>query len=122
LQRAQRYTVNWPVRVRRINGTRWHLGRSVNLSVTGILLQLPRGYSVGQRVEVEIDFLAHPDQKSIIRGLGRVVRALDRAAAIHFDVDGDSSPVQQLTIEDASRPHPERDPIDTPSNQPAVIH
>jgi hypothetical protein len=85
-QRAQRYAVNWPVRVRPVNGTEWHNGRSVNLSVTGTLLELPRRYSVGQRLEIEIEFLAHPDQKTIVRGLGRVVRARERRAAIQFDV------------------------------------
>ena len=88
-QRAQRYAVNWPVRVRRLSGNRWHSGRSLNLSVTGILLETGRRYNIGDRVEVEIDFLAHPDMKTVIRGAGYVVRQ-DRTAhgaAIHFDAD-----------------------------------
>ena len=89
--RAQRYGVTWPVRVRRINETNWHVGKSVNLSVTGILLQLPRRYQVGERVELEIDFLAHPEMKTTIRGVGQVVRedsASSGSAAIQFDVNG----------------------------------
>ena len=88
-QRAQRYAVNWPVRVRRLSGSRWHSGRSLNLSVTGILLETGRSYNIGDRVEVEIDFLAHPDMKTVIRGAGLVVRQerSARGAAIHFDAD-----------------------------------
>ena len=88
-QRAQRYAVNWPVRVRRISGTKWHSGRSLNLSVTGILLETGRRYNIGDRVEVEIHFLAHPDMKTVIRGAGYVVRQdrLARGAAIQFDAD-----------------------------------
>jgi hypothetical protein len=89
-QRAQRYAVNWPVRIRHITGTKWHSGRSVNLSVSGILLETGRRYKIGDRVEVEIDFLAHPDMKTFIRGAGYVVRQ-DRmargSAAIQFDAD-----------------------------------
>jgi hypothetical protein len=90
-QRAQRYGVTWPVRVRRVNETNWHAGRSVNLSVTGILLQMARRYHVGECLELEIEFLAHPELKTIIRGVGHVVRE-DRTfcggAAIQFDVNG----------------------------------
>jgi hypothetical protein len=78
------------VRVRSITGTKWHSGRSLNLSVSGILLETGRRYKIGDRVEVEIDFLAHPDMKTVIRGAGYVVRQ-DRAAsggaAIQFDAD-----------------------------------
>ena len=89
-QRAQRYAVNWPVRIRRMTGTKWHAGRSVNLSVTGILLEVGTRYNVGDRVEVEIEFLAHPEMKTVIRGAGHVVRQVPSArggAAIKFDVD-----------------------------------
>lgn len=96
--RAQRFGVSWPVRVRRLHENDWHAGRSINLSVTGILLDTGTRYKVGERVEVEIDFQVHPNSKTIIRGAGQVVRE-DRhlttlGAAIQFDVSIDTgSPV-----------------------------
>jgi hypothetical protein len=82
------------VRVRRLNETDWHAGRSINLSVTGILLETGNRYRVGERVEVEIDFPVQPNSKTIIRGAGLVVRE-DRhlaalGAAIQFDVSIDT--------------------------------
>jgi PilZ domain len=68
----------------------WNTGHSVNLSVTGILLQVPHRYGVGEHVELEIDFLGLPKMKTTIRSVGRVVRE-DPAvsgAAIQFDLQG----------------------------------
>lgn len=89
--RAQRYGVKWPVRVRRLDEATWSPGSSVNLSISGILLETPRPYRVGDRVEVEIVFLAHPDSRTIIRSLGQVVRehgGLAGGTAVQFEVDG----------------------------------
>ena len=91
--RAQRYGVTWPVRVRRLADARWHTGRSINLSVSGILLETGNRYTVGERVEVEIDFLVHPHSRTVIRGAGQIVRQ-DRhlaplGAAIKFDISID---------------------------------
>ena len=88
--RAQRYGVKWPVRVRRLDEATWSTGGSVNLSISGILLEIPRPYRVGDRVEVEIIFLAHPDARTIIRSLGHVVREQDGqpgGTAVQFDVE-----------------------------------
>ena len=89
--RAQRYGVKWPVRVRRLDEATWSPGSSVNLSISGILLETPRPYRVGDRVEVEIIFLAHPDARTIIRSLGHVVRehgGVPGGTAVQFDVEG----------------------------------
>ena len=60
----------------------------MNLSISGILFETARGYHVGERVEVEIIFLAHPDNKTIIRSLGHVVRkSITGGTAVRFDVD-----------------------------------
>jgi hypothetical protein len=67
----------------------WHAGQVVNLSVTGVLLQTERHYKVGERVEVEIDFLTQPEYRTVVAGVGAVVRGSatgPRRAAIHFDV------------------------------------
>jgi hypothetical protein len=67
------------------------LGQAVNLSVTGVLLRTEQRYHIGDRVEVEIDFLSEldgtPDAKTIVAGVGLVVRADNRIsgyAAVHF--------------------------------------
>ena len=91
VRRACRHSVTWPVRVRALSDTGWHSGSVVNLSVTGVLLQTDRHYEVGERVEVEIDFLTQPEMKTVVGGVGHVVRgngAAPRRAAIHFDLGG----------------------------------
>jgi hypothetical protein len=88
-RRANRHHVRWPARVRSITESKWHAGQVLNLSVTGALLELEQPYEIGERVEVEIDFLAQPESKTVVTGVGYVVRE-DRGepyrAAIHFDL------------------------------------
>lgn len=87
LRRALRYDVNWSMRVRQVHENRWHTAKTVNLSVTGVLLQSRHNYHVGDRVEVEIDFFTQPHATTVIAGVGRVIRE-DRSesgtAAIQF--------------------------------------
>ena len=90
-RRACRHDVKWPARVRSITEADWHAGQVVNLSVTGVLLYTDRHYDVGERVEVEIDFLTQPDSPTVVGGVGYVVRrngngTASRNAAIHFDL------------------------------------
>jgi hypothetical protein len=88
-RRACRHTVRWPARVRSIAESTWHTGQVINLSVTGVLLQTQRTYEIGERVEVEIDFLTKPESKTVVTGVGRVVRengGESPTAAIHFDL------------------------------------
>jgi hypothetical protein len=78
--------------VRSITEVEWHTGQVVNLSVTGVLLQIDRHYEIGERVEVEIDFQTQPESRTVVAGVGHVVRghrngAATKRAAIHFDVD-----------------------------------
>jgi hypothetical protein len=47
---------------------------SLNISTSGILLEARRAYDVGDRVELEISFLGHPDRSTIIGTFGHVVR------------------------------------------------
>jgi hypothetical protein len=86
-RRAQRYEVSWPARVRRGDQGEWVACRTVNLSVSGVLLRTHRDFKIGERVEVEIEFLATVQSKSIISGAGQVVRhdpAVPGGAAISF--------------------------------------
>jgi hypothetical protein len=88
-RRACRHTVQWPARVRAIAESTWQPGKVINLSVTGVLLQTEQPYDIGQRVEVEIDFLTKPATKTVVTGVGYVVRehAVEPyCAAIHFDL------------------------------------
>ena len=88
-RRASRHYVKWPARVRLITESKWHTGRVLNLSVTGVLLQIDQVYEIGERVEVEIDFLAQPECKTVVSGVGYVVRehgGNPYSAAIHFDL------------------------------------
>jgi hypothetical protein len=75
--------------MRSIADTKWHPAQVLNLSVTGVLLQTEQGYEIGERVEVEIDFLTHTEFKTIVTGIGYVVRedcGETQCAAIHFDL------------------------------------
>jgi len=89
LRRACRHTVSWPARVRSVAESTWHSTQVINLSVTGVLLKTERSYEIGERVEVEIDFLTKPESKTVVTGVGRVVRehrGEPSGAAIHFDL------------------------------------
>jgi PilZ domain len=81
--------VNWSARVRSIAEAEWHPGQVINLSVSGVLLKIEQAYEIGERVEVEIDFVTPPECTSIVAGVGWIVREDGndpRNAAIHFDL------------------------------------
>ena len=88
-RRACRHHVTWPARVRAISESGWRTGETLNLSVTGVLLKVDHVYQIGERVEVEIDFLTQPECSTVVTGVGYVVREHGRdpyRAAIHFDL------------------------------------
>jgi hypothetical protein len=69
------------------------VARSVNLSVSGMLLYVARRYRVGECLEWEIDCLVKRGMKTILRGAGEVVRngsSRRPFAAIQFDSNGAS--------------------------------
>jgi Tfp pilus assembly protein PilZ len=89
--RARRFGVCWPVRVRRDDESAWHAAMSLNISTSGILLETRRAYDVGDRVELEISFLGHPDRSTIIGTFGHVVRKRQAPAdgtAVQFEALG----------------------------------
>ncbi len=88
--RARRYDVRWPLKVRRLDDSTWETARSVNISTSGILFEAPLSYSVGERVELEINFLGN-NGGTIVGTFGLVVRHHDLVAqasgtAVKFDV------------------------------------
>jgi PilZ domain len=86
-RRACRHEVRWPARVRSVDEVTWHDGQVVNLSVTGVLLRMDHQYRIGERVEVEIDFLSKPESKTVVSGVGLIVRKDARipgGAAVQF--------------------------------------
>src|SRR5688572_30834509 len=106
-RRACRHHVRWPARVRSITESNWHPGQVLNLSVTGVLLQLEQLLEIGERVEVEIDFLAQPTSKTVVTGVGYVVREQGGeryAAAIHFDLGCRPGPRATAPIARDARP------------------
>ncbi len=89
-QRAYRQQAHWPARIRSKGQGKWQDGRVVNLSVTGALLQVDHEYSLGECLEVEIDFLNQPESETVVAGTGYVVRrhlALPNAAAVQFETE-----------------------------------
>ena len=84
-RRACRHRVKWPARVRSIAETQWHPAQVLNLSVTGVLLQTEQAYEIGERVEVEIDFLTQPEIKTVVTGVGYVVREDQRRDTLRRD-------------------------------------
>ena len=92
---ACRHDVDWPARVKSAAETKWLAGRVINLSVTGVLLDIVPRYRVGDRVEVEIDFMAQPASTTVVAGIGLVVRAEPEnngRTAVQFAVECGLSP------------------------------
>ena len=52
------------------------------MSVTGMLLDLAPRYRVGEVIEWELDYFVRPDAKTMVRGVGRVVRKPRRRVAL----------------------------------------
>ena len=70
----------------------------MNLSVTGVLMHTDEIYEIGERVEVEIDFLTQAESNTVVTGVGYVVRengGNPHRAAIHFDLG--CAPKSELT-------------------------
>jgi hypothetical protein len=89
-RRACRHYVSWPGRVRSVSEAGWHASQVVNLSVTGVLLRIDRQYRIGERVEVDIDFLSRPECTTVVSAVGYIVRedrSVPGSAAVHFIIE-----------------------------------
>ena len=86
--RAHRYGVAWPVRIRTPASGQWSIGTSVNLSTSGVLVEVRRQWRIGEVLELELDFPSAGETRQTVGAIGRVSRTdgqvLDRAA-IQFD-------------------------------------
>ena len=102
-RRACRHRVRWPARVRSVAAAHWHAGEVVNLSITGVLLQVDQTYEIGERVEFEIDFMTQPEQKMVVAGVGRIVRGHPSPPGAAIEFDETSHPRAALANYRASR-------------------
>lgn len=85
--RAQRYRVNWTVRVRTPANRQWSNGLSVNLSVSGVLVEVPRQWRIGELLELELEFPCTGAAPQTVGAIGRVTRTdgtVSGRAAIQF--------------------------------------
>src|SRR5687768_7006175 len=87
--RAYRYGVSWPVRIRTPASGQWSIGTSVNLSISGVLVEARRQWRIGEVLELELDFPSPGATPQTVGAIGHVSRTdgqtLDRAA-IQFDL------------------------------------
>lgn len=85
--RAQRYGVNWAVRVRTPSDGQWSTGMSVNLSVSGVLVEVRRQWRIGEVLELELEFPCAGAAPKTVGAIGRVTRTDGQVfarAAIQF--------------------------------------
>jgi hypothetical protein len=86
--RASRYGVSWPVRIRTSANGQWSIGTSVNLSISGVLVDVRRQWCVGEVLELELDFPFLGATPQTVGAIGYVSRTdgqtRDRAA-IQFE-------------------------------------
>ena len=85
--RAQRYGVNWAVRVRTASHGQWLTGMSVNLSVSGVLVEVRRQWRIGEVLELELEFPCTGATPQTVGAIGHVTRTDGKVfgrAAIQF--------------------------------------
>jgi hypothetical protein len=74
----------WPVRIRTPVSGEWLSGTSVNLSTSGVLVEVRRQWRVGEVLEMELDFPSAGAARQTVGAIGYVSRTdgqgLDRAA------------------------------------------
>ena len=89
--RARRYDVNWPVRVRTPTTGQWSTGTSVNLSISGVLVEVRRPWRIGELLELELEFPSPGAERQTVGAIGQVTRTdrhVSGRAAIQFDLTG----------------------------------
>ena len=82
--RRRRYDVSWPLRYRRAEHGDWRAGRTVNMSVSGVLFEAQEALSPDDAVEISILFEAQGRQipGSLITTSGHVVRTESKVPAL----------------------------------------
>ncbi|HTL02538.1 MAG TPA: PilZ domain-containing protein [Vicinamibacterales bacterium] len=82
--RKRRYPVNWPLQYRRINDVEWRPGRTINMSVSGILFEAQEPLKHDEAVELLIVFEATNRHipSSMVTTSGSVVRTEPKVPAV----------------------------------------
>ncbi len=86
---AVRFPIEQDVRYKVLTRTRIEVGlsKTVNMSSTGVLFTTERPMAVGEKLEVAVNWPALLDHKCALKLVvtGRVVRSVERTAAIAID-------------------------------------
>jgi hypothetical protein len=87
-RRGRRIRVSWSLRYRRVGSTTWLPARTLNMSISGVLLQATPPPAPAERVELRIVVVPpSPLPATVVYVIGRVVRhesAFEGAAAVEF--------------------------------------
>jgi len=83
IMRAPRYPLQLPLRYRPVGQADWLMGRTEDISSSGVLFRVDRLYDVNTPLEVSIVLAAaaaYPDKKPRVECEGRVVRTVPAEA------------------------------------------
>jgi hypothetical protein len=82
--RKPRYVVNWPLQYRRATDLEWRPGRTINMSVSGVLFVAADSLDPDEAVEVSIMFHAADRHipSSLVTASGCVVRIEPKSPAV----------------------------------------
>jgi hypothetical protein len=82
--RRRRYSVAWPLQYRRLNDSQWRPGRTINMSVSGVLFEAEVPLNPDEAVELSIVFQAAGRHipSSLVTTSGHVVRTEPRIPAV----------------------------------------
>ncbi len=83
-QRKHRFPVHWPLQYRPVNDADWRPGRTVNMSVSGVLFEAAEALTTHEDVELSIMFQA-PGRgvtSTFVRTAGSVVRTESKVPAL----------------------------------------
>jgi len=88
--RKRRYLVAWPLQYRRVNDSEWRPGRTINMSVSGVLFEAQEPLDPDEAVELSIMFQAGGRHipSSLVTASGFVVRTepkIPAVIAVKFD-------------------------------------
>lgn len=90
MPRKRRFPVHWSLEYRRVDDGEWRRGRTVNMSLSGVLFEAVEPLSANEEVELSIMFQT-PGQRaasSVVRTRGSVVRTepkMPARIAVKFD-------------------------------------
>jgi len=82
--RKRRYPVAWPLQYRRLTDSEWRPGRTINMSVSGVLFEAEDPLRPDEAVELSIMFQANGRHipSSLVSANGFVVRTEPRIPAV----------------------------------------